>query len=215
MASNPFTSTYESLPSSLPIFSLEGVILLPKSQLQLNIFEPRYLNMVTDALGAGRLMAIVQPTPDGASDLYPVGCAGRITAFSETSDGRFLINITGVCRFVISEEIATIRGYRRVVVDWAKFRADLDGGAAAIDLNNLLETMNRYFELNNISVDRDALNRMPGEALVNFLAVNLPFDPADKQSLLETPGGEQRAQIVETLAKMAIADSTSPSRTRH
>src|SRR5690348_16202720 len=126
----------DELPAVLPIFPLVGVLLLPRGKLPLNIFEPRYLNMTRDALGGDRLIGMIQPTGEERQGhppaLYPTGCAGRITAFSETDDGRFLITLTGIARFDVAREIETVRGYRRVLPRWDRFAADLSEPKTAV-----------------------------------------------------------------------------------
>jgi Lon protease-like protein len=216
MAANPFAPEFEALPVTLPVFPLSGVALLPLSDLQLNIFEPRYVNMIVDALGAGRMMGIVQPdTSMPGSTLYKIGCAGRITIFNETSDGRFLINLTGVCRFGIVEEMATIRGYRRVVADWEPFRDDLEEENSAIETGAVLQSLYQYFEFNNIQVDLDALRKMPGPKVVNFLATHLPFEPEEKQALVETDTLSERLERLVTLVKTSISTRLGSTQTRH
>jgi len=209
---HPFTPDFENLPSTLPVFPLSGVVLLPTAQLQLNIFEPRYLNMVFDALGAGRMLGINQPDP-GSEQLYRTGCAGRLNAFSETADGRLLINLTGICRFDIGEEITTTRGYRRFMVDWRRFREDMLE-TEELDTTPLINSLAGYFEAKSIQADMDALAKMAAESLVNSLAINLPFEPEDKQSLVEAMSLQDRLDILVALTRMGINDGNQ-SRTRH
>src|SRR5205085_4090179 len=145
-------------PAILPIFPLTGVLLLPRGRLPLNIFEPRYLAMTRDALAGERLIGMVQPTDPGASGsnppVYPTGCAGRITSFSETEDGRFLITLTGASRFRIREELPLLEGYRRVVPDWHEFIRDVEGEEALeFDRERLLRGLRGYFEQHQISAD--------------------------------------------------------------
>jgi Lon protease-like protein len=216
MAANPFAPEFEALPVTLPVFPLSGVALLPLSDLQLNIFEPRYVNMITDALGAGRMVGIVQPnTSMPGNTLYKIGCAGRITIFNETSDGRFLINLTGVCRFGIVEEMATIRGYRRVVVDWEQFRDDLQEEYNTIETGAVLQSLYQYFEFNNIQVDLDALRKMPGPKVVNFLSTHLPFEPEEKQALVETETLSERLDRLVALVKTSMSTRLGSTQTRH
>ncbi len=203
---HPFTPAFESLPDTLPIFPLGGVILLPHAQLPLNIFEPRYLNMVVDALGQGRLIGIAQPDPaKDDKSLTGLGCMGRIVAFNETTDGRFLLNLLGVCRFQLGEEIATTRGYRRFIVDYKDFRADLDDDID-IDPIPLRQAFYNYFEFNNIQVDLEALRQLEGAALVNFLSINLPLEPTEKQQLLTAPSITERAEKLLEIAQAALSN---------
>src|SRR5207249_6162975 len=160
-----------ALPLILPIFPLTGVLLLPRGRLPLNIFEPRYLAMTRDALAGERLIGMVQPSDPrvagGNPPVYPRGCAGRITSFSETDDGRFLITLTGISRFRIREELPLLEGYRRVVPEWAEFASDLeDGPEPAFDRQRLLRGLRGYFQQHQISADWDAIGSVPGERLV-------------------------------------------------
>src|SRR5271169_5086480 len=150
-----------ALPAILPIFPLTGVLLLPRGRLPLNIFEPRYLAMTRDALAGERLIGMVQPSdPRVAGDnpaVYQTGCAGRITSFSETDDGRFLITLTGVSRFRIKEELPLLSGYRRVVADWQDFAADRDADAAGFDRGRLVAGLRSFFTQRQVQADWDAI----------------------------------------------------------
>ena len=216
MKAHPFTLDFESLPDTLPIFPLSGCVLLPLGQLQLNIFEPRYLNMIFDALGAGRLFGILQP--DQSSDeetLYSIGCAGRISAFSETPDGRLLINLTGVCRFDIKEEIATIRGYRRFLVDWQRFKGDMYENEAVVNTVRLVALLDDFFKHKHIRADMKALKKLSSAALVNSLATNLPFAAIDKQTLVEAMTLADRTELLVALAQMSMSGQGAPVNTKH
>lgn len=206
------------LPSTLPIFPLTGVLLLPRGRLPLNIFEPRYLNMTADALAGPRLIGMVQPkraVPDLVPDdepVYDVGCAGRITAFSETDDGHYQITLTGSVRFRIDAEIETTRGYRRVRPDFAPYRADLEVGTEAIeDREGLLKTLREYFHARRIEADFHAIETSPDEAVITALAMLCPFSPEEKQALMEAPGTTKRAELLRTLMEMAIGESRTPT----
>lgn len=215
MSRNPFDPTPETLPSSIPVFPLTGVLLLPRGKLPLNIFEPRYLNMVQDALAADRMIGMIQPQPGGGAvpALYRTGCAGRITSFSETDDGRLLITLTGISRFLITQEVATMRGYRRVIPDWSPFTADLAGGpeTAALDRGRLDRALRGYFQLQGIDVDWNSIARTADERLVSTLAMICPFTPPEKQALLESPGPVERAEMLLTLLEMAVHDPGADS----
>ncbi len=203
---HPFTPNFEALPDTLPVFPLGGAILLPHAQLPLNIFEPRYLNMIVDALIQGRLMGIAQPDPTkDDKSLCELGCVGRIVAFNETTDGRFLINLLGVCRFQVGEEISTTRGYRRFKVNYNDFRSDLDDDIE-IDPTPLRQAFYNYFEFNNIQVDLEALRQFEGAALVNFLSINLPLEPLEKQALLATPTILERAEKLQEIAQKSLSN---------
>ncbi len=198
-----------ALPAILPIFPLTGVLLLPRGRLPLNIFEPRYLAMTRDALAGERLIGMVQPTDPGApgSDpsVYPTGCAGRLTSFSETEDGRFLITLTGISRFRIREELPLLEGYRRVVPEWGEFARDLDDGPEPdFDRERLLRSLRGYFQQHQISADWDAIGSVPGERLVTFVAMSCPFEPSEKQALLEASDLGERARMLTAIVEMAV-----------
>lgn len=202
-------SRTDELPTEFPVFPLGGALLLPQGKLPLNIFEPRYRAMVEDALSSGRVIGMVQPdesrpeTPSGPA-LYKVGCLGRLSSFSEADDGRYLITLTGMVRFVISVELEMQRGYRRVRADLARFRSDLDGksGMSGIDRDGLTQALRVYFTANGFDANWDAINEMPDDALVTTLAMVCPFDPVEKQALLEAPKPTDRASTLLTLLQM-------------
>lgn len=204
----------DDLPETIPVFPLPGALLLPLGRLPLNIFEPRYLNLTADALGQGRMMGMVQPVhaePDPVSDtaeLYRTGCLGRITSFAETDDGRFLITLTGVSRFRIVDELESVRGYRRVAARYDAFAHDLqeDTGATA-DRQRLLDAVRAYFRLQGIDTDWAAIKEAPDGALVTSLAMTCPFEPREKQALLECPGLIERGEFLTTLMEMAVHGS--------
>ncbi|HEX3862490.1 MAG TPA: LON peptidase substrate-binding domain-containing protein [Stellaceae bacterium] len=211
-----------ALPEILPIFPLTGVLLLPRARLPLNIFEPRYLAMTRDALAGERLIGMVQPSDPAAGGMnppvYPVGCAGRMTAFSETDDGRYLITLTGLSRFRIREELPLLSGYRRVTADWEPFARDRDQSAAAgFDRSGLIAGLRHYFEQRNVSVDWQAIEKAPSEYLVNSIAMACPFAPNEKQALLEAADLDQRAALLTALVEMAAALPTAEDSggTRH
>jgi Lon protease-like protein len=199
------------LPAMLPIFPLTGVLLLPRGRLPLNIFEPRYLAMTRDALAGERLIGMVQPfgggpeSPKGRPPVYPTGCAGRITAFAETEDGRFLITLTGVSRFRIREELPLLRGYRRVVPDWSEFAADREAVEAEIDRDRLLRGLEAFFQRHQLSADWDSMRGAPAERLVTTIAMVCPFEPSEKQALLEAPDLAERARLLTAIVEMAAA----------
>jgi Lon protease-like protein len=197
-----------SLPAILPIFPLTGVLLLPRGRLPLNIFEPRYLAMTRDALAGDRLIGMVQPSDPRASGdnppVYPTGCAGRITTFTETDDGRFLITLTGTCRFRIREELPLLEGYRRIVPDWSEFARDLDSeDEPTFDRDRLLRGLRAYFQQHQISADWDAIGSVPGERLVTSVAMVCPFEPGEKQALLEAADFAERARLLTAIVEMA------------
>jgi len=217
VTSDPFHPRLEELPDSLSIFPLPGVILLPRAQLPLNIFEPRYLNMTLDALGSGRMIGMVQPDPGSGPDaVYDVGCAGRITAFSESGDGRLLIVLTGVCRFRIAEERPPTRGYRRVLPDWSFFAADLDPSEEGqIRRGDVLRSVRRYAKVTQQELDLEALGKLSAEALVNALAMHLPFGVEEKQRLVEVTTPAARAEAIIALAALAAVGDEPSGGTWH
>src|SRR6201997_3906424 len=177
-----------ALPSIVPIFPLTGVLLLPRGRLPLNIFEPRYLAMTRDALAGERLIGMVQPSdPRVAGDnppVYPIGCAGRITAFSETDDGRYLITLTGVSRFRIREELPLLGGYRRFTADWEPFaRAREPSPEPGFDRDRFARALKGYFVQRQISADWEAIEKAPGEHLLTSIAMLCPFEASEKQAL--------------------------------
>jgi Lon protease-like protein len=198
-----------ALPAILPIFPLTGVLLLPRGRLPLNIFEPRYLAMTRDALGAERLIGMVQPNDPATSDanppVYPIGCAGRITSFAETDDGRFLITLTGVSRFRVREELPLLEGYRRVVPEWADFARDLEADEdTGFDRDRLIRGLKGFFQHHQISADWDAIASTPVDRLVTSIAMMCPFDPSEKQALLEASDLDDRARLLTAIVEMAV-----------
>ena len=220
MSLSPFTPRFEDLPDTLPIFPLPGAVLLPRQFLPLNIFEPRYLSMVLDALRADRNIGMIQPRPaDKDSEpvaVYGVGCAGRITAFQESDDGRLLIQLTGVCRFRAAQEIEMQSGYRRIRPSWRPYRADFDEPPQPpVGFTQLEPALRAYFQAKQLQASWDALKKLSAASLVDFLAANLPFDAAEKQALVEAPSVLERAQALQTALEMAARAPTSPGPTRH
>ena len=223
---------FDKLPRVIPIFPLTGVLLLPGGNLPLNIFEPRYLAMTRAALAEEyRVIGMVQPrVPDlgdnrgvttvaGTGDkpaIYATGCAGRITSFAETGDGRYQLNLTGLCRFDIVEEMALQDGYRRVLADYHRFRADLaDEAETGIDRERLLTVIRRFFEHQGIEANWDAIEATPDARLVSSLAMSCPFGPNERQALLEAPDTAERAGLIITLLEMALIETGGASDSSH
>jgi uncharacterized protein len=197
-----------ALPDVMPIFPLVGVLLLPRARLPLNIFEPRYLAMTRDALGGERLVGMIQPSDPTIGGMnptvYPIGCAGRITQFSETDDGRFLITLTGVSRFRIVEELPLLSGYRRVIPDWKPFDPDREiPDAPQFDRARLVRGLKSFFGQRQLSADWSAIEKAPAEQLIASIAMACPFAPSEKQALLEAADLEQRASLLTGLVEMA------------
>lgn len=205
----PFSSIGR-LPRTIPLFPLVGALLLPRTTLPLNIFEPRYLQMVDDVLAAHRLIGMIMPRSgnDTTADiLFPTGCAGRITAFSETGDGRYLITLSGVCRFRLDEEVEAGTPYRQARVDWASFATDLmpDCRAGEVDRPRLLAALRDYLHRNDLEADWASIDAAPTEGLVNALASIAPVQVAEKQALLEAPSIADRAEVLVTLIELSLA----------
>jgi Lon protease-like protein len=204
-------------PAVLPVFPLTGSLLFPGNLLPLNIFEPRYRNLVADALEEGNHIGMIQPfvprqdnwvdlaqAPD-TPELYRVGCAGRIEECEPQPDGRYVILLKGICRFRVREELPlSPRGYRRVVADYSEFRADLAEPSAFLNPARLLAALRGFGEKNGLEFDYDLLTSVPGVSLLNGLAVALPFRPAEKQALLEAAGPGEREELLLTLMGMGV-----------
>jgi len=214
-----FIDQYRSaadLPRLLKVFPLPGALLLPHAELPLNIFEPRYLAMVSDALAGDRLIGMIQPDIEdadlsGSPALKQVGCAGRITSFAETPDGRILITLSGICRFAIGKEIGSDKPYRQIEADFSGFADDLVDAEddEAVDRTSLLKVFQDYLAANDMSADWDQVKAASTEALVNTLAVLSPHAPRDKQALLEAKDLKSRADVLIALTEMALARSGS------
>ncbi|RVT97695.1 peptidase S16 [Rhodovarius crocodyli] len=194
----------EELPDTIAVFPLPGALLLPHGRLPLNIFEPRYLAMVEDALAAGRMFGMIQP--DAAGGTYAVGCLGRVCSFAETDDGRMLITLTGLARFRTREEAPPRRGYRRMRVDFSAFTQDLAPLPAEATLRpgELEAVLRPYFLAREMEVNWDAIARMPEAVLVTTLGMLCPFEVAEKQALLEAGSLPERAAMLLALVKMGM-----------
>ena len=198
------------LPALIPVFPLDGALLLPGNQLPLQIFEPRYLNMIDDAMSGSRLVGMIQTRDGGprtAPHLADVGCAGRVTAYAETGDGRYMITLTGVCRFGIVDELPAKTPYRQVRPDFARFAADLGDRDEALEFDRraFLAILRRYLDAKGIDVEWEAARQAPAEALINSLAMGLPLDRAEKQALLEAENAVERVRVLTTLMEIDAA----------
>ena len=196
------------LPQSLAVFVLEGALLLPRGQLPLNIFEPRYVQMVQNVFAQGRYLGIIQPDFDDEDALQKIGCLGRIISFAESDDARFLINIIGVARFRVSNMLPATTPYLQLQPNYEAFADDLIADVGAIDVNRagLLDVLRQYLDRNGMSADWEAIEQASNEALVNSLSMISPFGPKEKQALLEAESLSQRAEILIALTEMALAD---------
>lgn len=212
MASNVTYHKIEELPGVIPVFPLRAALLLPRGEMPLNIFEPRYLQMIEDVIQGDRIIGMIQPDPESDEDaerpdLVRVGCAGRLTAWGETGDGRYLVTLTGVARFRIVEELRVDTPYRQVRAAYTEFAPDLAPGEGqdAVDRDALLKTLKDYLNANSLEADWDGIRRAPNEALVNALAMMSPFGAREKQALLEAPDLKSRAEILVAVTEMDLA----------
>lgn len=199
--------TPKDLPATIPLFPLPGVLLLPRARLPLHIFEPRYLALLEDALKTPhRIIGMIQPQGGNTPGLSAIGCAGRVTAFSETDDGRYMITLVGLSRFRLLREVGGFTPYIRADVDWSPFVRDL--GAAEDDpgLNRarFLDVLVRYFDANGLSTDYENLKGAADELLINSLSMLCPLNPGDRQALLEAPSLPARRETLVTLMEYAL-----------
>jgi uncharacterized protein len=208
-----------ALPTRFPIFPLPGAILLPSGNLPLNIFEPRYLQMTRDAMRTDRVIGMVQPNGGGTERprLFAVGCAGRITSFAETEDGRYLITLTGVCRYDVVEELRVSTPYRQVYASFERWQVDLEPPPPSDSLRpQLFDALRGYFEVHEISADWDQIRAAPLGGLITSLAMICPFEPCEKQALLEAVDPDQRCQVLIALLQMGALGMQDPATTpRH
>jgi Lon protease-like protein len=202
------------LPKTIPVFPLPGALMLPRARLPLHLFEPRYLQMFDDTLKTShRLIGMVQPYEapgSGEKKLHAIGCSGRITQFSETEDGRYMITLSGMSRFRIQQEVTGFTPYRRCDVSWDGFAADLGPTEVdkGFDRESFLDLLNRYFEALSLSTDWESLMEADDELLINSLSMLCPFEPEEKQALLEAPSLSTRRETIVTLLEFALrADS--------
>ena len=212
----PINAEYKGpadLPKVIPVFPLPGALLLPRGQMPLNIFEPRYLQMVDDALRDGhRLIGMIQPdvTHSQSSEhpnLFKVGCAGRITQLAVTGESRYILELTGVACFRLQEEQTVLTPYRQCLVDYGPFTDDFTArkGEDEVDRDAVLDALTQFLKVNNLKVDWEGIESAPNEALVNALAMMSPYGPAEKQALLEAPDLKTRAEILIAVTEMDLA----------
>lgn len=222
MPTNVIYNSAQDLPTTLPIFPLSGAILFPRAQLPLNIFEPRYLNMIEDALKTNRLIGMIQPSRHAGDSLAPqhpslarVGTVGRITEFAETGDGRLLITLTGIIRFSLEEELSVITPYRQARVTYEDYSADLLARAGEETANReaFLQNFRELAQARQLQVDWSGIEMAPTEAVINAISMMAPLDPDDKQALLEASDLATRADVFMALATMAVMATSSEKRT--
>ncbi|MEL6946553.1 MAG: LON peptidase substrate-binding domain-containing protein [Pseudomonadota bacterium] len=222
-AGNHSYTRLADLPTTVPLFPLSGALLLPAGNMPLNIFEPRYLAMINDAISSHRMIGMIQPRfdLDAADDktnsdedpqLCDVGCLGRITAFQENGDGRLMVNLAGVCRFRLIEEIAGSQGYRRAeIAGFGDDLADSTEAAKAVDRDGLLETFKAFLEANDMQADWEGVSEASNETLVNTLSMLSPYGPAEKQALLEAPDLKTRAETLVAMTEISLARESAES----
>ena len=203
--------TPADLPQKIPVFPLSGALLLPRADLPLNIFEPRYLAMVDHALSSDRLIGIIQPAAGREADAVPplmkVGCVGRIISYTETADDRVLITLSGVCRFQVVSELEAVTPYRQVIANFHPFAIDLaaEGGASEVNRPALLKAFRDYLAANNMKANWNEVDHAPTDILVNTLSLLAPYDPQEKQALLEAPDLKTRAEVLVALTEVALS----------
>jgi Lon protease-like protein len=206
MEQNPYAPAFEALPETIPVFPLSGVLLLPTGNLPLNIFEKRYLKMVEDSLASSRLIGMIQPKNE-ASDLYDIGCAGKITEFRETNDGRYLITLTGISRFRVEKELQVNTPYRQIKAGWSEFKQDLEPSSQlGLDRTRLQELLQAYFSSQEMNCDWGAVEKATDGKLITCLSMVCPFEPKEKQALLEAAGCKARAETFMTMLEMAVKE---------
>jgi Lon protease-like protein len=215
----PMNAAYDGpgdLAAVIPVFPLPGALLLPRGQMPLNIFEPRYVAMIDDALRSGhRLIGMIQPDtahpgPEDKPNLFTIGCVGRITQIAESGDGRYLLQLTGIARFRVEEELGVTTPYRQARVTYC-FTDDFTPrkGEDDVDRESLLRSLSMFLEANNLKADWEGIENAPNEALVNALAMMSPYGTAEKQALLEAPDLKTRAEILVALTEIELAEKTS------
>jgi Lon protease-like protein len=220
----PMNAVYRGpgdLPPAIPVFPLAGALLLPRGQMPLNIFEPRYLEMVDDTMAdRHRLIGMIQPDtshpgPEEKPNLFKIGCVGRITQIAETGDGRYLIQLTGIARFRVEEELTVVTAYRQCRVDYSPFADDFIArkGEEHVDRNAVLGALNAFLDANNLKADWEGIENAPNEALVNALAMMSPYGPPEKQAMLEAADLKTRAEILVAVTEIELAKRRTPGET--
>ncbi|MBC7586161.1 MAG: LON peptidase substrate-binding domain-containing protein [Tardiphaga sp.] len=212
----PINADYQGpsdLPEVIPVFPLPGALLLPRGQMPLNVFEERYLAMIDDSFRDGhRLIGMIQPDMSHSPDeehpkLFKVGCVGRITQLAESGDGRYILELTGVARFKVKDELTVLTAYRQCKVDYFPFIDDFTArkGEDDVDRTALLAVLTDFLKANDLKVDWDGIENAPNEALVNALAMMSPYGPPEKQAMLEAPDLKTRAEILIAVTEMDLA----------
>lgn len=220
-AGNRHYTTAEDIPAVIPVFPLSGALLLPGVHMPLNIFEPRYVKMIDDALAGSRMIGMIQPTFEPENENRPVpricehGCMGRIVSYQESGDGRYIINLAGVTRFRVIEELEAVTPYRQCRVSVAPYPDDLkwEKNAPGVDREALLEAFRNFLSANELEADWDSINSTPTASLVNSLCVMSPYSPAEKQALLEAPDFKTRADTLIAITEVTLAREAGEDKT--
>ncbi len=195
---NLFEVDPKKIPSSIPLFPLENVLLLPFGKLPLNIFEERYINMVLDSLKSHRMIGIIQPKNNN-NDFFMMGCIGKITSYIETPDYRLVLNLEGICRFVIHERNLSPKGYYQATIDTSDYLDDLNNLEPMVDRNNLIQKYANFFKMKKLEIDREVLAETSNLQLLSTLAMIAPFNKIDKQAILESPNVKERINTINSI----------------
>jgi len=195
---NLFEVDPKKIPSSIPLFPLENVLLLPFGKLPLNIFEERYINMVLDSLKSHRMIGIIQPKNNN-NDFFTMGCIGKITSYIETPDYRLVLNLEGICRFVLHERNLSPKGYYQATIDTSDYLDDLNNLEPMVDRNNLIQKYTNFFKMKKLEIDREVLAETSNLQLLSTLAMLAPFNKIDKQAILESPNVKERINTINSI----------------
>ena len=195
---NLFEVDAKKIPSSIPLFPLENVLLLPFGKLPLNIFEERYINMVLDSLKSHRMIGIIQPKNNN-NDFFMMGCIGKITSYIETPDYRLVLNLEGICRFVLHERNLSPKGYYQATIDTSDYLDDLNNLEPMVDRNNLIQKYANFFKMKKLEIDREVLAETSNLQLLSTLAMLAPFNKIDKQAILESPNVKERINTINSI----------------
>ena len=213
-----FTIENNNLPTDLPVFPLQGALLLPGGVLPLNIFEPRYIQMVKDTLATNhRLIVMTLPLPEksNGSEIYKLACAGKLISFEETLDGRFLISLSGIMRCRLLDTLEEKGGYRRMKVDFTDYLDDMRPNDIKIERNGFFKTLRSYFDMKGLSADWKAIEKCEDEKLITTLAMLCPFSDAEKQTLMEAKSLNERAKLMKVILEMSIFGSGDQNVKKH
>jgi Lon protease-like protein len=195
---NLFEVNPKKIPSSIPLFPLENVLLLPFGKLPLNIFEERYINMVLDSLKSHRMIGIIQPKNNN-NDFFTIGCIGKITSYIETPDYRLVLNLEGVCRFVLHDRNLSPKGYYQATIDTSDYLDDLNNLEPMVDRNNMIQKYANFFKMKKLEIDREVLDETSNLQLLSTLAMLAPFNKIDKQAILESPNVKERINTINSI----------------